>query len=153
MSATATGWPERIALRVGPVSAVDLALFAAASGDHNPLHLDPEVARAAGFERPLVHGMLTMAFAGRVITQHVGAGCVRRLQTRFTGVVMVGETLELAATLSAVEPTHAVYALRVTTADGRAVASGEAEVPGPARGRAAAARPEAPDDTQAGAPA
>jgi acyl dehydratase len=153
MNATAAGWPERIALRVGPVSAVDLALFAAASGDHNALHLDPDVARAAGFEKPLVHGMLTMAFAGRLITQHFGAGCVRRLQTRFTGVVMVGEALELAGTLSAVQATHAVYALRVTTADGRAVASGEADVLAPAGGRAAAARPEAPDDTQPGAPA
>jgi hypothetical protein len=78
---------------------------------------------------------------------------VRRLQTRFTGVVMVGEALELAGTLSAVQATHAVYALRVTTADGRAVASGEADVLAPAGGRAAAARPEAPDDTQPGAPA
>ncbi len=59
--------PATLTLRSAPVGPVQLALFAAASGDHNPLHLDPEVARKAGFERPVVHGMLTMALAGRLL--------------------------------------------------------------------------------------
>ena len=41
--------PLTLTLRCGPVTAVDLALFAAASGDHNPLHLDADSARRAGF--------------------------------------------------------------------------------------------------------
>ena len=40
-------WPATVELRCGPVGAIDLALYAAASGDHNPLHLDADVARAA----------------------------------------------------------------------------------------------------------
>jgi MaoC like domain len=94
-------WPDQVELACGPLTAVDLALFAAASGDHNPLHLDAEVARAAGFDKPLVHGMLTMALAGRLFTHHFGTGCVQRLQTRFVGVVKLGESLRLSATRSA----------------------------------------------------
>jgi len=96
-------FPERLTLRCGPVSAVDLALFAAASGDHNPLHLDGEVARSAGFERPVVHGMLTMAYAARLFTQSFGAARVRSLQTRFVGVALLGDTIELEATLQRTE--------------------------------------------------
>src|SRR5205823_2008850 len=79
-------YPPSLELRWGPISAVDLALYAAASGDHNPLHLDADVARAAGFERTVVHGMLTMACVGRLFTSRFGPLSLLSLQTRFTGV-------------------------------------------------------------------
>ncbi len=116
-------WPAEITLTAGPITPVQLALFAAASGDHNPLHLDPDVARRAGFERPLVHGMLTMALAGRLFTQHLGAGCVRQLHTRFTGVALVGSTITLTATLEREEDDCAYYALRGTATGSAAVVS------------------------------
>ena len=75
---TSTAPPARLELTCGPLSAVDLALFAAASGDHNPLHLDAEVARAAGFDRPVVHGMLTMACVARLFTPGAGIGDITR---------------------------------------------------------------------------
>jgi len=127
-------FPPRIELRCGPVTAVDLALFAAASGDHNPLHLDSEVARAAGFDRPVVHGMLTCAYAARLFTQQFGAGCVRRLRTRFSGVALLGDTLHLSAELTKVESGVAHYTLNVRTtaaaagAEQRDVATGQAQV-------------------------
>ncbi len=120
--------PATLTLRSAPVGPVQLALFAAASGDHNPLHLDPEVARKAGFERPVVHGMLTMALAGRLFTQHFGAGSVRSLQTRFAGVALVHDTLELTATLERVDGGVAHYTLRGRTAAGTEVVTGSAEV-------------------------
>jgi acyl dehydratase len=58
-----TRCPETLELALDPITAVDLALYAAASGDLNPLHLDADVARAAGFDRPIAHGMRTMACA------------------------------------------------------------------------------------------
>jgi acyl dehydratase len=121
-------FPDQLRLTSAPVGAVQLALFAAASGDHNPLHLDPEVARQAGFERPVVHGMLTMALAGRLFTQHFGAGCVRSLQTRFSGVALVGDVIEFAATLQQIEDGVAHYALRGATARGSEVMAGTARV-------------------------
>jgi acyl dehydratase len=120
--------PDRIELEVGPVRAVDLALFAAASGDRNPLHLDAEVARAAGFERPVVHGMLVMAYAARLFTHHFGATSLRSLSVRFTGVSLLGERLALGAQLKGIEQGIAVYDVSVRGADGRDRVTGTARV-------------------------
>lgn len=121
-------FPETLTLRSEPVTPVQLALYAAASGDHNPLHLDPAFARQAGFERPVVHGMLTMALAGRLLTQHFGAGSVRSLQTRFAGVALVNDVIELTATLEKVDGGMAHYVLRGQTAAGHEVVTGSAQV-------------------------
>ena len=118
----------RLALDCGPVTAVDLALVAAASGDHNPLHLDAEVARGAGFARPVVHGMLTMAYLGRVFTTAFGAGSVRALETRFTGVAMLGDTIRIEAVLEGVREDVASYSLGARAGDGRELATGHARV-------------------------
>lgn len=151
--------PATLALRHGPVSAVDLALFAAASGDHNPLHLDEDVARAAGFERPLVHGMLTMAVAGRLFTQAFGPGSVLALQTRFTGAALRGEMLHVAATLERTpDGGIAHYALSVRNDRDAEVATGHARVRTGARGHEHGhghghehTRDHAHDDVHAGA--
>ncbi len=125
---TETAFPSELALVGGPVTAVDLALFAAASGDHNPLHLDAEVARAAGFARPVVHGMLTMASVARLFTNLFGAGSLRALDTRFTGVALLGDTLHVSAALTGTEDGCARYALRVRTAGGAEIVTGSARV-------------------------
>lgn len=125
-------WPPRIALTVGPITPVQLALFAAASGDHNPLHLDPDAARRSGFDRPVVHGMLTMALVGRLFTDALGPGTVRELQTRFAGVALVNETLVFAATLEGEDGARARYTLRGTSASGTEVVTGSATVARPA---------------------
>lgn len=121
-------YPDSLALTCGPVSAVDLALFAAASGDHNPLHLDSDVARAAGFDRPVVHGMLTMAYAARLFTQSFGAGSVRKLHTRFTGVAMLGNTIALTAILMEVIEGVAHYELKATNDAGIELVNGSAQI-------------------------
>jgi acyl dehydratase len=125
---TPTTFPPELVLNCGPVTAIDLALFAAASGDHNPLHLDVEAARSAGLDRPVVHGMLTMAYAARLFTRHFGAGSVRALQTRFTGVAKLGDTIVLNATLAGVEDGLGHYELRANTATGTELAAGSARV-------------------------
>ena len=124
----AAQFPPRLELDCGPVTAVDLALFAAASGDHNPLHLDADAARAAGFDRPVVHGMLTMAYAARLFTRALGAGSVRALETRFTGVAKLGDTVLLTANLGKVEDGVGHYELRARMADGTELATGTARV-------------------------
>ena len=118
--------PTTLELRCGPVTVVDLAFFAAASGDHNPLHLDADTARRAGFERPDVHGMFTMANAARLFTQAVGAGRLLSLQTRFVGVALLGDTLLFEATL--IDPSNGHYGLSVCTETGTVLVSGSARV-------------------------
>lgn len=129
--------PTSIDQRCGPFSAVDLALYAAASGDHNPLHLDADVACAAGFDQPVVHGMLTMACVARLFTDHFGATALLALNTRFTGVALRGDGLVLQATLAARDDHTASYTLRGSTLTGSEVVTGSARV------RLQAQRPEA----------
>jgi acyl dehydratase len=57
--------PDSIAVTIGPV---DLAHYAEASGDHNPIHLDPAAAAALGLPTVIAHGMLVMGIALRVAT-------------------------------------------------------------------------------------
>ena len=125
---TASDCPTTLELTLDPISAVDLALYAAASGDLNLLHLDANVARAAGFERPIAHGMRTMACVARMFTQHFGATALRALNTRFVGTAALGDVLVMRATLVQVDGTNASYELTVQTAGGAPVVSGNARV-------------------------
>ena len=72
------------------------ALIYRLSGDMNPLHADPEVARAAGFERPILHGMATMGIAAHAVLRSIldyDALRLKAMRVRFTAVVYPGDTL------------------------------------------------------------
>ena len=70
--------------------------YAAASGDHMPIHLDDDVARSGGLPGIIVHGLCTMAMAGHVVVQGVCGGDARRLKrlaVRLSAVVLPGQEL------------------------------------------------------------
>lgn len=72
------------------------ALIYRLSGDYNPLHADPEVARAAGFERPILHGMATMGVAAHAVLRKLLAYDATRfaaMRVRFTAPALPGDTL------------------------------------------------------------
>jgi acyl dehydratase len=72
------------------------ALLYRLTGDVNPIHSHPEVAKQAGFERPILHGLCTYGIAGRVALGALAAGDVTRFkafESRFAKVVMPGDTL------------------------------------------------------------
>jgi acyl dehydratase len=72
------------------------ALIYRLSGDYNVLHADPEVARAAGFSRPILHGLCTYGMAVHALLKTVcdyEAGAIRRLAVRFTAPVYPGESV------------------------------------------------------------
>eukprot|EP00250_Pteridium_aquilinum_P006265 c16220_g1_i1 orf=379-1326(-) len=72
------------------------ALLYRLSGDYNPLHSDPEVAKIAGFPRPILHGLCTLGFAVRAVIRHFCQGepsLVQAVQGRFMLHVFPGETL------------------------------------------------------------
>ncbi|MFF4605251.1 MaoC/PaaZ C-terminal domain-containing protein [Streptomyces sp. NPDC001339] len=74
----------------------DQALLYRLSGDWNPLHADPEFAKLAGFDRPILHGLCTYGVALKSVVDTVLGGDVSRVRsyaTRFAGVVFPGETL------------------------------------------------------------
>ena len=53
-----------------PISRTTLALFAGASGDHNPIHIDLDFVRKAGLDDVFAHGMLGMAYLGQLLTNN-----------------------------------------------------------------------------------
>jgi len=70
------------------------------SGDDNPLHFDPQVARAAGFPRPILHGLATYGIAGRALLAMFGADDPRRLSAisiRFSAPAFPGDTIRTEA--------------------------------------------------------
>lgn len=72
------------------------ALIYRLSGDYNPLHAEPAVARAAGFERPILHGLATYAIAGWAIVKTVCGGdphALGSIDVRFSSPVYPGETI------------------------------------------------------------
>jgi acyl dehydratase len=76
-----------------PISRLQLALFAGASGDHNPIHVDEEAAKAGGLPGCIGHGMLTMAFMGQLLTDFVPSHRIRGFSGRFTAMAFPGDAI------------------------------------------------------------
>lgn len=76
-------------LQLPAISRTTLALYAGASGDHNPIHIDIDFARSAGLDDVFAHGMLSAAYVGRLVTNWAGQQRLRRLHVRFTGITHV----------------------------------------------------------------
>lgn len=94
-------------LRKPPIDKRQLVQYAGASGDFNLIHLDAEAARAAGLKDIIAHGMLSMGFLGEYLARLAGPGQVRRLQTRFKGMVYLGDVLTCNAVVKSIAPVAA----------------------------------------------
>jgi acyl dehydratase len=85
-----------------PVTRADLVAYAAASGDPNPIHQDPEVARSVGLPDVIAHGMFTLALVARYVDEQLGEpGRIVELGAKFTKPVVVpedGTEIEVAGT-------------------------------------------------------
>jgi acyl dehydratase len=84
-------------LDIGLIDHIGVAAYAAASGDTNPLHLDPLVARQLGYQRPLVHGLLTMSHLARLAAGVARPSALTALQVRFVRPLLVGSELRCEA--------------------------------------------------------
>jgi acyl dehydratase len=76
-----------------PISRHQLALYCGGSGDHNPIHVDIDFAKKFGFKDVFAHGMLSMAFLGRLATSFAPQSQLRKLGTRFTSITWVGDVI------------------------------------------------------------
>ncbi|MGV9802162.1 MaoC/PaaZ C-terminal domain-containing protein [Mycobacterium sp. NPDC003449] len=126
---TGTMLPE---LRLGAISRTTLALFAGGSGDHNPIHIDVDYARSAGMGDVFAHGMLSMAYLGRLVTQWVPQDQIRSLRARFVSITPVGATPVCTGIVTKVADANgervATVGLEVRLADGTVTLKGEADV-------------------------
>ncbi len=90
------------------------ALLYRLTGDINPIHSDPEVARAAGFERPILHGLCSYGFAGHAALKALAGddpARFRSLEARFTSPVLPGNALRVEGWV--LEPGKAALTVRV----------------------------------------
>lgn len=113
----------------------DIILFAACSGDVNPVHLDKDYAATTPFGEPIAHGMWTGALVSAAIaTQLPGPGSVYRSQTlNFKHPVKVGDTVTVTLTVSEIKERLKLVVLECEAhnQDGKLIAKGAAEVIAP----------------------
>jgi acyl dehydratase len=123
---------ELPALTLPPISRTTLALFAGASGDHNPIHLDIDVAKSAGLDDVFAQGMLSMAYLGRLLTNWVPQERIRSFEVRFAAITPVHAAPTCRGTVTAVEVVDgeslATLELAVVLGDGTLTLSGHAVV-------------------------
>jgi acyl dehydratase len=77
----------------GPIDRAMLALFAGASHDHVPLHIDSDFAKAAGMDDVFAHGMLSMAWLAQMLTRWAPQERLRRWNVRFTAITPLHATV------------------------------------------------------------
>ncbi|KAK5054520.1 hypothetical protein LTR84_001411 [Exophiala bonariae] len=95
------------------------------NGDTNDLHIDPEVARRTGFERPILHGLCFFGISGKHIYQQYGP--YRNIRVRFAGTVVPGQTLRTEAWVFA-EDNLVLFQTRVLETDKLCITGGRAEL-------------------------
>lgn len=111
-----------------PISRATLALFAGASGDHNPIHIDLDVARSAGMEDVFAHGMLSMAYLGRLLTEWVDQDRIRSYRVRFASITPIHAEPVCTGTVTKIDDQIATVELTVTLRDGTTTLTGEAHI-------------------------
>ena len=80
------------------ISRHTLALYCGGSGDHNPIHVDSDFAKAAGMPDVFAHGMLSMAYLGQALTGWVPQSALRSYGVRFASITWVGNELTCGGT-------------------------------------------------------
>jgi acyl dehydratase len=120
------------ALELPAISRTTLALFAGGSGDHNPIHIDTDFASASGMPDVFAHGMLSVAYLGRLLTGWVEQHRIRSITVRFAAITPVGATPGCEGTVTAIDTTSptpmATIELTVCLADGTVTLHGTAVI-------------------------
>lgn len=121
---------ELPAFTAAALSRTTLALYAGASGDHNPIHIDIDFAKKAGMPDVFAHGMLSMAYLGRLLTNWVPQQGIRRFSVRFAAITHVGDAITCSGRVLEKDDAARTLRVEVTTRDaaGEIKLSGEAIV-------------------------
>ncbi|QTL05508.1 MaoC family dehydratase N-terminal domain-containing protein [Aquabacter sp. L1I39] len=135
-----------LVLKTEAVTAEQLVRYAGASDDYSRIHYDKPFAEAAGLGGIIAHGMLTMAFMGRVASDAAGpGGFVRSLTARFVAPVRPGDVVRVEGKVLEVTEDGDGRLIRADIAArvrGRPVAVGAAEFRVPARAMASGRQAE-----------
>ncbi len=115
-----------------PISRHQLALYCGGSGDHNPIHVDIDFAKKFGFKDVFAHGMLSMAFLGRLATSFAPQSQLRKLGTRFTSITWVGDVITVSGKVTGKREANGEklvdLEVKCTNQDGQDTLQGDATV-------------------------
>lgn len=84
----------------GPITRGTLALFAGASHDHVPFHIDSDVAKSFGMDDVFAHGMLSMAYLGQAVKSWLPQDRLRTWNARFTAITPLAAVVHCRGTVS-----------------------------------------------------
>jgi acyl dehydratase len=123
---------EQIPQLVKHVTQAQIDAYADASGDHNPIHIDPEAARAVGLPGTIAHGMLSMGFLGQLLTNWIttqpSGGWIARLRVRFQAMVFPGDMPTCHGVLRERQDERQYLEVWIDNQRGERVITGDAEV-------------------------
>ena len=115
-----------------PISRLTLALYCGASGDHNPMHVDIDYAKAGDSPDVFAHGMLSMGYLGRLLTNWVPQRQLREYGVRFVAITQVGDAITCSGTVTELFEVNgerrARLSLQTTNQHGQVKLSGDAVV-------------------------
>lgn len=115
-------------LQTGPITRKTLALFAGASGDHQPTHIDIDAARAKGRQDVIAHGMLMMAYLARMLTDWVPQEKIRSYNARFVAMTPVHAVATCRGRVVGIEDGLACVELSINLDDGTTAVRAQAVV-------------------------
>jgi acyl dehydratase len=103
--------------------------YAGASGDFNPIHIDPEFAKAVGLPGNILHGLYSMAQVARVHTEAAGdPRALRRLAVQFRGMGMPEQEIVVTATVKEAADGGVVTDTEAAQGDNRIIRNAQAEL-------------------------
>lgn len=119
-------------IEFGPITRTMLALYAGASGDHNPIHIDIDMAKRSGVPDVFAHGMLSFGVLSRCASNWAGMKRLRSFSARFVSITHVNDIINCSGIV--VErydedgETRLRIAMEARAQDGRTTLKGEAIV-------------------------
>ncbi len=114
---------EMPALTKEAVTEIQLAKYAGASGDFNPLHYMDAFGKAAGQGGVIAHGMLIMGFVGQAITDWIPNRKLKKFNVRFVSVTRPGETITVSGKVTdkKIEEGRKIISCAVSAADEKGI--------------------------------
>ncbi len=93
--------------------------YAGASGDFNPIHIDPDFGKMVGLGGAILQGLCTLAFAAKTVTDWAGdPGKLKKIRCRFSAPVMMEDTITIQGTVVDVNDKKGIVDLKVTKQTG-----------------------------------
>ncbi len=104
--------------------------YAGASGDFNPIHIDPEFAKAVGLPNTILHGLYMMGLTARAATEAAGGdpGSLKRLSVQFRGMGAPETEIAVTGTVKSVEGGRAVIDVVAAQGENQTIRNAEAEI-------------------------